>query len=89
MRDIFKQFCEVYREEENVKQFYLHKALFHKLNIGRTSVSNTVFLVLDFIVHFSYYMFQPRLAAIFRWFINTKISKVVTTYSTDRIFLCL
>jgi hypothetical protein len=36
-------------------------------------------LVLDFIVHLSHYMFWPRLAAIFRWFINTKnIFKVVT-----------
>jgi hypothetical protein len=41
------------------------------------------FLVLDFIVHFSHYMFRPRLAAIFRWFTNTKISKAVTIYSTD------
>jgi hypothetical protein len=36
-------------------------------------------LVLDFIVHLSHYMFQPRLAAIFRWFVNTKnIFKVVS-----------
>jgi hypothetical protein len=54
------------------------------LNTGRTSVSNKVFLVLDFIVHFSHYMFRPRLAAIFWWFVNTKnISKAVTLYSTD------
>jgi hypothetical protein len=33
----------------------------------------SIFLVLDFIVHFSHYMFRPRLAAIFRWFANTKI----------------
>jgi hypothetical protein len=26
----------------------------------------SIFLVLDFIVHFSHYMFRPRLAAIFR-----------------------
>jgi hypothetical protein len=32
----------------------------------------SIFLVLDFIVHFSHYIFQPRLAAIFRWFANTK-----------------
>jgi hypothetical protein len=44
----------------------------YKLNTGRTSVRNKVFLVLDFIVNFSHYMFRPRLAAIFRWFANTK-----------------
>jgi hypothetical protein len=53
------------------------------LNIGITSVRNKVILVLDFIVHFSHYMFRPRLAAIFRWFANTKISMAVTIYSTD------
>jgi membrane-anchored protein YejM (alkaline phosphatase superfamily) len=53
----------------------------YQLNTGRTS---KVFLVLDFIVHFSQYMFRPRLAAIFRWFVNTKnIFKAVTIYSTD------
>jgi hypothetical protein len=42
------------------------------------------FLVLDFIVHFSHYMFLPCLAAIFRWLANTKsISKAVTIYSKD------
>jgi hypothetical protein len=51
-------------------------------NIGITSVRNTVFLVPDFIVHLSHYMFRPRLAAIFWRFINTKnIFKVVTIYS--------
>jgi hypothetical protein len=35
-------------------------------------------------VHLSHYMFRPRLAVIFRWFVNTKnIFKVVTIYSTD------
>jgi hypothetical protein len=43
----------------------------------------SIFLVLDFIVHFSHYMFRPRLAAIFRWFANTKKSKAVTIYSKD------
>jgi hypothetical protein len=33
------------------------------------------FLVLDFIVHFSYYMFRLRLAAMFRWF-----AKIPYTY---------
>jgi hypothetical protein len=37
----------------------------YQLNIGITSVSNKIFLVLDFIVHFSHYMF-------FRWFAYTK-----------------
>jgi hypothetical protein len=37
-------------------------------------------------MHFSHYMFRPRLAAIFRWFASTKtISKVVTIYSTDTV----
>jgi hypothetical protein len=53
------------------------------LNIGITSVHNNVFFVLEFIVHFSHYMFRPRLAAIFRWFANTKLTKAVTIYSTD------
>jgi hypothetical protein len=44
----------------------------YQLNIGKTSVRNKVFFVLDFIVHFTHYMFRPRLAAIFRWFANTK-----------------
>jgi hypothetical protein len=53
-------------------------------NIGITSVRNKVFSVPDLIVHFSHYMFRPRSAAILRWFANTKkISKTVTTYSTD------
>jgi hypothetical protein len=39
----------------------------------KTSVRNTVFLVLDFIVHLSHYMFRPRLAAIFKWFTNTAV----------------
>jgi hypothetical protein len=44
----------------------------------------SIFLVLDFIVHFSHYIFRPHLAAIFMWFVNTKnISKAVTIYSTD------
>jgi hypothetical protein len=43
----------------------------------------SIFLVLDLIVHFSNYMLRPHLAAIFRWFANTKISKAVTIYSTD------
>jgi hypothetical protein len=34
----------------------------YQLNTGRTSVRNKVFLVLDFTVHFSHYMFRPRLA---------------------------
>jgi hypothetical protein len=51
---------------------YWYQTTWHKLNTGRTSVCNKVFLVLDFIVHFSHYMFRPRLAAIFRWFANTK-----------------
>jgi hypothetical protein len=56
----------------------------YQLNIGITSVRNTVFLVLDFIVYFSHYKFRPRLAAIFRWFKNTRnIFKEVTIYSTD------
>jgi hypothetical protein len=39
----------------------------YPLNIGITSVCNTVFfLVLDFIVRFSHYMFGARLAAIFK-----------------------
>jgi hypothetical protein len=42
------------------------------LNIGITSIRNKVFLVLDFIVHLSHYMFWPHLAAIFRWSANTK-----------------
>jgi hypothetical protein len=44
----------------------------YQLNIGVTSVSNKVVLILDFIVHFSHYMFRPRSAAILRWFANTK-----------------
>jgi hypothetical protein len=44
----------------------------YQLNIGITSVRNKVFLVLDFIVHLSHYMFRPLLAAIFRWFANTQ-----------------
>jgi hypothetical protein len=52
-----------------------------QLNTGRTSVRNKVFLVLYFIVHFSHYMFRPRLADIFRWFVNKKnISKAVIIY---------
>jgi hypothetical protein len=47
----------------------------YQLNIGTTSVRNKVFLVLDFIVNFSHYMFRPRLANIFRWFANRNISK--------------
>jgi hypothetical protein len=35
-------------------------------------IQQSIFLVVDFIVHFSHYMFRPRLAAIFRWFANTK-----------------
>jgi hypothetical protein len=41
-------------------------------NIGRPPYATQYFLVLDFIVHLSHYMFRPRLAAIFRWFTNTK-----------------
>jgi hypothetical protein len=44
----------------------------YQLNTGITSICNKVFLVLDFIVHFSHYMFRPRLAAIFRRFANTE-----------------
>jgi hypothetical protein len=33
---------------------------------------HSIFLVLDFIVHFSHYRFRPRLVAIFRWFANAK-----------------
>jgi hypothetical protein len=44
----------------------------YQLNIGITSVRNKVFLVLDFIVHFSHYMFRLRSADILRWFSNTK-----------------
>jgi hypothetical protein len=32
----------------------------------------SIFLVLDFIVHFSHYMFRPRFEAILKWFANTK-----------------
>jgi hypothetical protein len=55
----------------------------YQLNIGRPPYATQYFFALDFIVHFSHYMFRPRLAAIFRWFTITKISKVVTIYSTD------
>jgi hypothetical protein len=41
-----------------------------QLNTGITAVRNKVFWVLDFIVHFSHYMFRPHLAAIVRWFAN-------------------
>jgi hypothetical protein len=44
----------------------------YQLNIGITSVHYKVFLLLDIIADFSHYMFRPRLAAIFRWFANTK-----------------
>jgi hypothetical protein len=44
----------------------------YQLNIGRPSYATQYFLVLDFIVHFSHYMFWPCLAAIFRWFTNIK-----------------
>jgi hypothetical protein len=46
---------------------------FTLIKYWKTSVRNTVFLVLDFILHLSHYMFRPHLAAIFRWFTNTKI----------------
>jgi hypothetical protein len=47
-------------------------------------MQQSIFLVLDFIVHFSHYMFRPRLAAILKGFTNIKkISKAVTIYSTD------
>jgi hypothetical protein len=44
----------------------------YQLNIGITSLCNKVFLVLDFIVHFSHYTLRTRLAAIFRRGRNTK-----------------
>jgi hypothetical protein len=62
----------------------MHPVAGVSIKYWKTSVRKTVFLVLDFIVHLSHYMFRPRLAAIFRWFTNTKnIFKVVTIYSTD------
>jgi hypothetical protein len=69
----------LYRNAENASGKYSYSIIgscillrVYQSDIGITSIRNTVFLVLDFVVHFSHYMFRPRLEAILRWFANTK-----------------
>jgi hypothetical protein len=57
---------------QNLNNWVMHPVPRVSIIYWKTSIRNTVFLVLDFIVHFSHYMFRPRLAAIFTWFTNTK-----------------